>query len=150
MTYCLGIITQFGLVMAADSRTNAGVDYISTYRKLFDFSLPGDRVILLSCSGNLSVTQGVITAMYQDLRHPAAENLHSLPTLHEVARYVGDHIRRVQARDRTWLEKDGLDYHCNFLVGGQIRGEGHQLHMIYSQGNSIQAMPETPFCKLVR
>ncbi len=148
MTYCLGIITQFGLVMAADSRTNAGVDYISKFRKLFDFSLPGDRVILLATSGSLSVTQGVIAALNQDLRHHSADNLHSLSSMHDVVRYVGDKIRSVQERDRPWLEKDGIDYHCNFLVGGQIRGEEHQLHLIYSQGNSIQAMPEMPFLQI--
>ncbi len=148
MTYGLGIITQFGLVMAADSRTNAGVDYISTYRKLFDFSLAGERVILMVCSGNLSVTQAVITGINQDLRHQSDENLHSIGSMHDIARYVGSKIRQVHERDRPWLEKDRLDYHCNFLVGGQIRGEEHQLHLIYSQGNSIQAMPETPFLQI--
>ncbi|MEM9155940.1 MAG: peptidase, partial [Cyanobacteria bacterium P01_F01_bin.33] len=69
MTYCLGIMTRFGLVMAADSRTNAGVDYISTYQKLFDFSVPDERTILLCMSGNLSITQSVLTLLRRDLKN---------------------------------------------------------------------------------
>lgn len=69
MTYCLGIVTRYGLVMAADSRTNAGVDYISTYQKLFDFSDPGQRVILMCTSGNLSITQAVVNLLQHDLKH---------------------------------------------------------------------------------
>jgi putative proteasome-type protease len=148
MTYCLGIVTRHGVVMAADSRTNAGVDYISTYRKLFDFSLPGDRVLILCTSGNLSVTQGVITALGQDLKHQVDVNLHSVSSMSEVARYIGHKIRQVQERERPWLERDGIDFNCNILAGGQIRGEEPQLHLIYSQGNAIQAMPETPFLQI--
>lgn len=148
MTYCLGIVTRSGLVMAADSRTNAGVDYISTYRKLFDFCVPGNRVILLCTSGNLSITQGVITEINQDIKHRIEPNLHLLPSLAEVARYVGQKIRMIQDRDRPWLERDGLDFHCNILIGGQIYGEEPQLHMVYSQGNSIQATAETPFLQI--
>lgn len=148
MTYCLGIITKFGLVMAADSRTNAGVDYISTYQKLFDFSHPGERVILLSNSGNLSFTQGVITLIRRDLKAQEEKNIHSLPTLYEIARYLGDKIRQIQEQDRSWLQKDGMDFKCSFLLGGQIKGEDLELYHIYSQGNFIQATPETPFLQI--
>ncbi len=78
MTYCLGIINRFGIVMAADSRTNAGVDYISAYKKLFDFSLPGERVILICASGNLSITQGVVTKLNRDIQHQEEPNLHTI------------------------------------------------------------------------
>ncbi|MDJ1177036.1 proteasome-type protease [Roseofilum capinflatum] len=148
MTYCLGIITRSGLVLAADSRTNAGVDYISTYRKLFDFSLPEERVIILCTSGNLSVTQAVISSLKKDIKVQQDVNLHSLPTFHEIARYVGSKVRQLLEQDRAWLEKDGIDYHCNFLVGGQIQGEDPELYLIYTQGNSIQATPETPFLQI--
>lgn len=96
MTYCLGIVTRYGLVMAADSRTNAGVDYISTYQKLFDFSDPGQRVILMCTSGNLSITQAVVNLLQQDLKLKENENLHTIPTLYDVARYVGSKVRQVQ------------------------------------------------------
>ncbi len=148
MTYCLGIITRFGLVMAADSRTNAGVDYISTYQKLFDFSAPGERAILMSTSGNLSMTQGVLTLIQKDLKAREDVNLHTLPTLYEVARYIGGKIRAVQDIDRSWLLKDNIDFKCSILLGGQIKGEEPGLYLIYSQGNFIQATPETPFLQI--
>ncbi|MBD3881614.1 proteasome-type protease [Phormidium tenue FACHB-886] len=148
MTYCLGIITRHGLVMAADSRTNAGVDYISTYQKLFDFSAPGERVLLLAASGNLSITQAVVNALNQDLKLEVGETLHSLPTLFGLAQYVGNKIRQIQEQERPWLEKDRIDYQCTLLLGGQVPGEAPGLYMIYSQGNFIQAMPETPFLQI--
>lgn len=148
MTYCLGIVTRYGLVMAADSRTNAGVDYISTYQKLFDFSDPGQRVILICTSGNLSITQAVINLLQQDLKLKENENLHTVPTLYDVARYIGGKVRHVQQQERAWLEKDRIDFKCTLLLGGQIRGEAPKLYMIYSQGNFIQATPETPFLQV--
>jgi putative proteasome-type protease len=148
MTYCLGIVTRYGLVLAADSRTNAGVDYISTYQKLFDFSDPGQRVILICTSGNLSITQAVMNLLQQDLKLKENENLHTIPTLHDVARYVGSKIREIQNQERDWLERDGIDFKCTLLLGGQIRGEEPGLYMIYSQGNCIQATPETPFLQI--
>jgi len=147
MTYCLGIITNEGLVMAADSRTNAGVDNISTYQKLFNFSNPGERLLLLCTAGNLSITQAVLNALQRDL-NLAKENLHSLPTLNEVARYIGGKIRQVQEQDRTWLERDRIDFKCSLLLGGQIQGNCPELYLIYSQGNFIQASKETPFLQI--
>lgn len=148
MTYCLGLITHDGLVFAADSRTNAGVDYISTYQKLYDFSRPGERVILLCTSGNLSISQSVLTALRRDLKLEAEKNLHTLPTLYEVARYVGSKIRFIQDQDRPWLEKDHIDFKCNVLLGGQLHGEDPELYLIYSQGNCVQATRETPFLQI--
>jgi putative proteasome-type protease len=148
VTYCLGIITKYGLVMAADSRTNAGVDYVSTYQKLFDFSQPGERVILLCTAGNLSVTQGAIAQMHRDIRIPEEANLHTLPTLYDVARYIGAKIRQIQEQDRIWLKQDGIDAQCTLILGGQIQGQSPELYMIYSQGNCIHATCETPFLQV--
>jgi putative proteasome-type protease len=148
MTYCLGIVTCYGLVMAADSRTNAGVDHVSTYRKLFDFSVPDDRVLIICTSGNLSITQATITALQEDLLLPDRDNLHNVSSMSEAARYVGQTLRGVQSREREWLVKDGIDYHCNLLLGGQIHDKAVELYMIYSQGNCIRAMPETPFLQI--
>lgn len=134
--------------MAADSRTNAGVDYISTYQKLFDFSQPGERIILVCTSGNLAITQAVITLLRRDLRTKEEVNLHTLPTMYEVARYIGSKVRQVQEQDRPWLEKDGIDFKCSLLLGGQIHGEDTELYLIYSQGNFIQASKETPFLQI--
>ncbi len=148
MTYCLGIITREGLVVAADSRTNAGVDYISTYQKLFDFSVGGERVILLCTSGNLSITQAVLESMQRDIQLQAEISLHTLPNLHDIARYMGNKIRKMQDLDRPWLEKDGIEFGCSFLLAGQLKGQDPGLFLIYPQGNSIQAMPENPFIQI--
>ena len=148
MTYCLGIINQFGIVMAADSRTNAGVDYISTYKKLFDLSLPGERAIIICASGSLSVTQGVLTRLNRDIQNQEEKNLHTLSTMYDIAAYIGSKSREIQDLDRPWLEKDKVDYRCNFLLGGQIKGEEPKLYLIYPQGNFIQATKETPFLQI--
>jgi putative proteasome-type protease len=122
MTYCLGILTQWGLVMAADSRTNAGVDYISTYRKLFDFSVPGERILLVCTSGNLAMTQAVIAQLRQDIHHQHPENLHTLGSMYEAATYIGRKIRQLQEENRPWLERDRIDFQCNFYWEGKCRG----------------------------
>lgn len=148
MTYCLGIIARQGLVLAADSRTSAGIDYISSYRKLFDFSVPGDRALMLCSSGSLSVTQAVLHTLERHIVINTDVNLHTLPTLYDVARYIGQCMRELQDVDRPWLEKDNIDFQCNFLLGGQIQGETPQLYLIYSQGNFIKSTPETPFLQI--
>ncbi len=148
MTYCLGIVTSSGLVIAADSRTNAGVDYISSYQKIFDFSQPNERVILICTSGNLSITQSVITSLRQDLQSPDRENVHNINSLYDITHYIGQKLRQIQEQERPWLEKDQIDYHCSFLLGGQVPGEAAELYLIYSQGNFIQAMPDTPFLQI--
>lgn len=148
MTYCLGIITRCGLVLASDSRTNAGVEYISKYQKLFDFSLPGDRVLLLCSSGNLSMTQAVTTWLEKEIKNKEDINLHNLPTLYEVARYIGSKIRQIQEEDRKWLERDSIDFQCSILLGGQVKGEQPGLYLIYNQGNCIQASQDTTFLQI--
>lgn len=148
MTYCLGILVEGGLVLAADSRTNAGVDYISSYQKLFDFSLPGERVIVLCTSGSLSTSQAVIYNLERDLKTAEAVNLHNLPTLYNVVEHIGDKLRQVEERDRPWLQKDGIDYQSSFIVGGQIGSAPPELYLIYGQGNFIRATPETPFLQI--
>jgi putative proteasome-type protease len=148
MTYCLGVRARQGLVLAADSRTNAGVDYISSYRKLFDFQVPGERVLVFCSSGSLSITQAVLHTLARDIRVDSQQHLFNLPTLYDIARYVGQQIRHMQDIDRAWLEKDKIDFQCNFLLGGQIRGEEPELYLIYSQGNFIQSTSETPFLQI--
>ena len=150
MTYCLGVTVENGLVFAADSRTNAGVDYISSYQKLFDFSVPGDRVIVLCTAGSLSTSQAVLHSVRQDIESVAEgiDTLYTLSSLHDVASYIGQKLRTVQDKERTWLEKDGIDYQSSFIVGGQIAGEAPCLYLVYSQGNFIEATPETPFLQI--
>ncbi len=148
MTYCLGIITRSGLVFAADSRTNAGVDYVSTYQKLFDFVWEGDRTVVICTSGNLAITQSILTLIQNDLYKQEPQNLTTFSNMYDVANYVGAKVRWVQEQQKPWLQKDGIDAQCNLLLGGQIKGESAQLYMIYTQGNFIQATPETPFLQI--
>lgn len=148
MTYCLGIITRYGLVMAADSLTNAGVDYISNYQKLFDLSQPGERVILISTAGNLSMSQGVLTLLRKDLKSQSDVSLHTLPTMYEVARHIGQKTRQMLEENRTWLQQDKIEFQCSFLLAGQIKDEEPCLYLIYSQGNFLQATRETPFLQI--
>mgnify|MGYP001792097658 CR=1 FL=1 len=148
MTYCLGIMVAKGLVLAADSRTNAGVDQISSYQKLFDFSVPGERVLILCTAGSLSTSQSVLHKLERDIKISAEVNLHNLPSMHDVASYVGEITRTIQDKERPWLEKDGIGYQSSFLVGGQVAGEPPSLYLVYSQGNFISAPPETPFLQI--
>ncbi|PZD74706.1 hypothetical protein C1752_00807 [Acaryochloris thomasi RCC1774] len=148
MTYCLGIKTHFGLVMAADSLTNAGVDYVSKVQKLFDFSRPGERVILISNAGNLSMTQNVLTLVRRDIKNQAENDIYDLPTMFEVAQYLGKRVRDVADQNRNWMQQDKIDFSCSFLLGGQIKGEAPELYMIYSQGNFLRATKETPYLQI--
>lgn len=96
----------------------------------------------------LSITQGVLTQLHRDIKNQEEMNLHTLPTLYDIARYIGNKIRQIQDENRPYLEQDKIDYQCNFIVGGQIKGEEPQLFLIYSQGNFIQATKETPFFQI--
>jgi putative proteasome-type protease len=148
MTYCLGIITRYGLVMAADSRTNAGVDYVSTAQKLFDLSQPGERVLLVCTAGNLSMTQSVLTLMERDRKAEVTGNLNELTTMYDIANCFGEKTRQVLDKHQEWLKKDNISFNCSFLVGGQLRGELPEIYMVYSQGNILQATCETPYLQI--
>ncbi|AGY58346.1 T1 family peptidase [Gloeobacter kilaueensis JS1] len=138
---------EAGLVLAADSRTNAGVDYVSSYRKVFDFSIPGERMIFILTSGNLSITQSVINLLRQDVLKEE-ENLHSLPNMFAISRYIGQKIRLIEQQDRAALEKDNIDFSVNLIVAGQIKGDIPALYLVYTQGNFIQATEETAFVQI--
>ncbi len=152
MTYCLSLLCREGLVFISDSRTSAGVDNINVRPKMRIYSEPGQRVICLMTSGNLSVTQSVIALIDEDaLRAHSDSNIATLmnqPTMFETARYVGAKIRRVAEMDRAALERDGFNFNINVIVGGQIGGLPPQIHFVYPQGNSLQANVESPFLQI--
>ncbi|MEA3212148.1 MAG: putative proteasome-type protease [Chthoniobacter sp.] len=152
MTYCLSLLCRDGIIFLSDSRTSAGVDNINVRPKMRIFSEPGHRVICLMTSGNLSVTQSVLALIEEDgLRARADPNLPHLlnqATMFETARYVGSKIRRVGEMDRAALERDGLSFNINVIVGGQIEGLPPQIHYVYPQGNSLQANVESPFLQI--
>jgi len=146
MTYCIAMHLADGLVFISDSRTNAGIDQISTFRKLFIFSTPGERTIVLQTSGNLATSQSVINL----LQHRCAGvgvHLLNVSSLYDATALVAETLREVICRDRTPLA-DTTDLGCSFLVGGQISGGKMDLYSIYPQGNFIQATSDTPFLQL--
>jgi putative proteasome-type protease len=145
MTYCVGILIKGGLVLAADTRTNAGVDHIATVRKLTVFERPGERVMVLLSAGNLATTQAVVNLLTQrlgDEQGPA--NLFAARTMFDAARLVGGVLREVMAHDAEHVRPQG-DPSATFLFAGQLEGERHRLFLIYSAGNFIEATPETAF-----
>lgn len=149
MTYCLAIKVNDGLVFAADSRTNAGVDYVSTYRKIFMFGVPGERLIVLLASGNLATTQAVVNAIQRDLDDASAhESLNSFHYLFDAAHYVGQTSRRIQSEYTSALKDDGISAEASFILGGQIHGRDHNIYLIYPQGNYISASSETPYLQV--
>lgn len=146
MTYCVGIKTHQGLVMASDSRSNAGHDQVNVCRKMYTFAKPGERAFVIVASGSLSLTQSAITLLRQDFN--AGKGLATAATFYEAVRLVGEYVRRVSEMDRSALEKDDYSFNIHLLVGGQIRGEASQLYLIYPQGNPLMVTNETPFLQI--
>ena len=146
MTYCVAVMLDAGMVFASDSRTNAGVDHISSYRKMHVFERPGDRVIVMLSSGNLSITQSAINLLEQTVaQSPRRRPCGTAQSMFEVADLVGDCLREVRRRDGPYLQQNNIDASATFIVGGQIRGEQQRLFHVYSEGNFIEATPETPY-----
>jgi putative proteasome-type protease len=151
MTYCAGLLVSGGLVMIADTRTNAGLDNVSTYRKLHTFVTPGERVMALATAGNLSVSQSVISFLSEGTENPDTgelETIHDAPTMFRAAQTVGRAIRRVRTVDGPGLREADLRFDVSFLLGGQIKGGPMRLYMIYSAGNFIECSRDAPFLQI--
>jgi putative proteasome-type protease len=146
VTYCLGIWTREGLVMASDSRTNAGHDQVNVARKMHIFAQPGERVFVLLSGGSLSCTQSVITLLRRDFDQ--GKGLAQSPSLYDAARVIGDQVRRVADMDRDALERDEFKFNVNLILGGQVRGESPGLFIIYPQGNPLQASEDSPYLQI--
>jgi len=147
MTYCVAMRLDEGLVFLADSRTNAGIDHVSTFRKLTVYERPGDRVIVLMTSGNLAAGQAV-RQLVAETRDEDGGSIWTASSLFDVARIVGDAVRKVRARDAAALEDAGLEFTMSILVGGQIKGEHCRLFLVYSAGNFIEAQAESPYFQI--
>ena len=146
MTYCLGIMTKFGLVMASDSRTNAGYDQVDVCRKMYTFVQPGERVFVILASGSLSLSQSVITGLRRDFDQ--GKGLAAVMSLYDGARVIGEQVRRVSELDRESLERDKFQFNVHLLLGGQVRGEAPGLILVYPQGNPLQATEDSPFLQI--
>ncbi|HTH93715.1 MAG TPA: proteasome-type protease [Rhodocyclaceae bacterium] len=149
MTYCAATMTDAGIVFASDSRTNAGIDNVSTFKKMRVFESPGERVIVTLCSGNLAVTQATLNQLDQNLRRTdGTPSIMNAPTMFDVAYMVGEALRQVRERDAPFLLQNNVDSSANFIIGGQIAGEAPRLFLVYSEGNFIEAMTETPYFQI--
>lgn len=149
MTYCVALRLDAGMIFASDSRTNAGVDHVSTFAKMRVFERKDDRVIVVLSSGNLAMTQGVVNLL--DRHQHAAEGtstIWSVDSMYDAAALVGDALREMQRKDGPYLMQSNIDANANLIVGGQIRGEAMRLFHVYAQGNFIEATDETPYFQL--
>src|SRR5216110_2834864 len=149
MTYCVAMSLDAGMIFASDSRTNAGVDQVGKFSKMRVFSREGDRIIVTLSSGNLSMTQSALNILEQRARSgDSQQQLWNATSMFEVARLLGDALREVKTRDGPYMAQNNIDSHANFLVGGQITGEAPRLFDVYSEGNFIEATPETCYFQI--
>jgi putative proteasome-type protease len=146
VTYCLGIVTDEGLVMASDSRSNAGFDQVNVCRKMYRFTQEGERVFVILTSGSLSISQSIMSLLRLDF--DAGQGLAQARSMYQASRIVGECVRRVSEIDRASLERDSFTFNVNLLLGGQVRGEEPGLFLIYPQGNPLQATEDSPYLQL--
>jgi putative proteasome-type protease len=146
MTYCVGVLLNDGLVLASDSRTNAGIDNFATFCKMTVFERANDRVIVLLSSGNLAGTQAVISVLKQRGEvQGGSSNLWTARTMFDVAVLVSDAVRDIERRDGPFMESGPVAFNASFILGGQLTGEPPRLFRIYAEGNFIEAGTDTPF-----
>ena len=152
MTYCVGILVREGLVMIADTRTNAGVDNVATFRKLHVFDKPGERVIGIATAGNLAVSQSAMTLISEGMENPEThvhETIQSMPSLFTAAQFVGRAVREARKAIGEPLDQaEAGAFDVSFLLGGQRAGGRLRLFMIYAAGNFIEATADTPYLQI--
>ncbi|GMV54898.1 MAG: hypothetical protein AMXMBFR6_07030 [Betaproteobacteria bacterium] len=149
MTYCVAAMIGAGMVFASDSRTNAGVDNVSTFRKMKIHEYPGERVIVILVSGNLGITQATLNTLDQAIRRSdGSPTLLNVRSMYEAAELLGSALRVIRQRDGPYLTQANVDGSANFLIGGQIAGEDQRLFQVYAEGNFIEATPDTPFLQI--
>ena len=147
MTYCVGLKIDRGLVFMSDTRTNAGIDSISTFRKMHVWEEPGERVIVLMSAGNLATTQSVVSILDERTKavNERAPTLLEMPSMYQTARLVGSVVKEVIASCSPAGEKADSYFNASFILGGQVRGTEPRLFMIYPEGNFIESSEDTPF-----
>ena len=148
MTYCVAAMIDAGIVFASDSRTNAGVDNVSVYKKMTVLERAGERVIVILTSGNLAITQATLAHLKEKIKRGIEPNLMTATSMYEVTELVGDALRDVRNHDGQHLMQSNVDSGANFIIGGQIAGEEMRLFLVYSEGNFIEATAETPYFQI--
>jgi putative proteasome-type protease len=148
MTYCVGIRLDAGLVFLSDSRTNAGLDQISTLRKMMVYEKPGDRFMVMLSAGNLSISQSVREILQVEKLDNGDEEpitIWNAKSMFDATRVLGSAVRRVYMQDGPSLKAAGIDFNASMIFGGQIGGEAMRMFLVYSAGNFIEATRETCF-----
>ena len=151
MTYCVGILVRDGLVMMSDTRTNAGIDNIASFRKLHVFEDAGERVLTIATAGNLSITQSVMSLLNEGFKDQETGEeflLSQCEGMFQAAQLVGRAVREVYRVDGPSLEQQGNKFDVSFLLGGQMKDRRLRLYMIYAAGNFIEATSDTPFLQI--
>jgi putative proteasome-type protease len=152
MTYCIGIRLDAGLVFLSDSRTNAGLDHIASFRKMMIYEQPGERLMVLLSAGNLSISQSVRELLQVEKidagRDGAGLTIWNCESMFDAARVLGSTVRRVYQQDGAALKSAGIDFNASFIIGGQIAGEAMRMFLVYSPGNFIEATRETPYFQI--
>ena len=151
MTYCIGIKLDAGLVFLSDSRTNAGLDQIGTFRKMIVYEKTGDRFMVMLSAGNLSISQSVREVLQVeklDDGHGVPITIWNATSMFDAVRVLGSAVRRVYDQDGPSLKQSGVDFNASMIFGGQIRGEAMRLFLVYSAGNFIEATRETCYFQI--
>lgn len=145
MTYCVAVKLKTGMVFVSDSRTNAGVDNVSSYSKMYSFGVPGERQFVLMASGNLATTQAVMMQIKRDIKQNVMPNLMTVENISDAAEYIGMTSR---AQQEKITHANGANFEANFIIGGQIKGHKHACYMVYPQGNYITTSLDTPYLQI--
>ncbi len=147
MTYCVAMRLDSGLVFLSDSRTNAGVDQVGTFRKMTVFENPGDRMMVLMTAGNLSISQS-IRQIIAERTTTGGKTVWTATSMYEAAQIVGEAVRTVYDRDARSLREFGIDFNVSIIFGGQIQGERSRLFQVYAAGNFIEAHNENTYFQI--
>ncbi|WP_323022380.1 peptidase [Pararhodobacter sp.] len=150
MTYCVGLLLKAGMVLLSDTRTNAGLDNIATYRKMFVFEDPGERVVTLLTAGSLSVTQTTLARLREAIDHPeeGVPSIMTAQTMLEVAEIVGNTLASVRHDIDVRMEASKVSTSASMIVAGQRKGGTMRLFLIYPEGNFIEATEDTPYLQI--
>jgi putative proteasome-type protease len=148
MTYCIAASINEGLILVSDSRTNAGIDNVSTHGKMHAFATNSDRIIVLLCAGNLATTQAVLEQLHRDKIKNAQTNLNNVECLSEAAAYLGHVSLEKQKQHLNAEGQSAFNPSASFILAGQIGNEPHGAYMVYAEGNSITSSANTPFLQI--
>lgn len=151
MTYCVGLLLDEGMVLLSDTRTNAGLDNIATYRKTFVFSDPGERIVAIMTAGSLSVTQTTIARLQEqvsDMDPEGTPSIMTVPTMLQVAELIGRTLADVSGEVQARMERSSRTASASMIVAGQRRGGGMRMFLVYPEGNFIEATADTPFLQI--